>query len=122
MYGIYINCKDIPFIDYILIGAKLYETSSRNVLGRLLGERVALIETGNGRAIIRGYATIDFYKIIYHDDADARKSAMIFGNHYDIPDGGKKVFYHLKDVTSCKPYTLPDERINHGRSFTEFFV
>lgn len=122
MYGIYISCKAIPFIDYILTGAKEYETRSCNVLGRLLGKRVALIETGHGRAIIRGYATIDHYTTLYHDSLDARKSAWIFGTPYDIPNGGKKVFYHLKDVTRCEPYELPAERINHGRSYTEFFV
>ena len=122
MYGIFINCKALPFIDYILIGAKLYETRSRNMLGRLLGERVALIETGKGRAIIRGYATIDHYTVLYHDSIEARKSAWIFGTHYDIPDGGEKVFYHLKDATPCEPYGLPAERINHGRAYTEFFV
>lgn len=122
MYGIFINCKTIPFIDYILIGAKQYETRSRNMLSRLLGERVALIETGKGRAIIRGYATIDRYTTLYHNSLDARKSAWIFGTPYDIPDGGKKVFYHLKNVARCRPYELPDERINHGRAYTEFFV
>lgn len=120
MYGVYINCKKTLFIDYILIGAKSWETRSRNVLGRLLGERIALIETGKGRPMVWGYTTIDYYKILYHDSVDARKSAMIYGTDYDIPVGGKKVFYHLTNVVSCKPYLLPDERINHGRSYTEF--
>ena len=121
MYGIYINCKARPFVDYILVGAKPDETRSRNVFARIVGERVAIIETGKGCAAIRGYATIESCRTVFYDDVDARKSAKIFGTPYDIKPGAKKIFYRLSDVVQCKPYPVPCEKVNHGRSYTEFF-
>lgn len=121
MSGIYINCRVYPFIAWILSGVKLYETRTRNTLRALIGQRVALIETGTGHApTVRGYATIASAERIEHSDTEARKAARILGTSYDIRPGGAKVFYKLEDVQPCTPYPVPADRVNHGRSWTTY--
>ena len=120
MYGIYINCNHAQFIDLILSGAKPYETRKRNMLRNLIGKRVALIETGKGPAMIRGFATISSAERINFDNIDARKSARIFRTAYDIQPDGAKWFYKLSDVQNVDPFHSPADRVNHGRSWTEF--
>ena len=120
MPGIYINCSILPFITWILAGRKRYETRTRNMLRALVGQRVALIETGNGPAMVRGYATICAPEYVPYDHVQARQRAKILGTPYDIPEGGRKVFYYLTDIKKCTPYPVPADRINHGRAWTEF--
>ena len=123
MYGVYINCDGPEFIDLILSRRKLYETRGRNMLQRLLGHRVALIETRRGRRpLVRGYATIASAELVPDDGSLSatvhRMQAAIYRTPYDIPPGGKKWFYLLKDVTRCAPYPVPAEHENHGRAWT----
>lgn len=120
MYGIYINCKNTPFIDLIIKGLKPYETRTRNVLASLVGKRVALIETGKGCPTIRAMATIESARTVSYGDVVARTAACIIGTPYDVVPGKSKVFYKLANVTPVTPYKLPDNRINHGRSYTEW--
>lgn len=121
MFGIFINCKEAPFVNDILSRCKLEETRPYDVLRAVVGKRVALIETGTSPVgIIHGYATITGSRIVSYDDIPARKSACIYGTPYDIMPGETKVFYKLSRVRPCKPYPLPENHINHGRSFTEF--
>ena len=121
MFGIYINCKAEPFISDILSRRKPEETRPYDTLHAVTGKRVALIETGTGPVgIIRGYATITGSRVVSYDDISARKSACIYGTLYDIKPGETKVFYKLNRVRPCKPYPLPENHVNHGRSFTEF--
>ena len=121
MFGIYINCKTEPFIRDILSRRKPEETRPYDTLHAVTGKRVAIIETGTSRTgIIRGYATITGSRVVSYDDVSARKSACIYGTPYDIMPGETKVFYKLSSVMACKPYPLPENHINHGRSFTEF--
>lgn len=64
MKGININCKNVNYIDLILSGRKKIETrdviKGKDVgsLHKYLGQRVGLIETGRGKAMLCGYATI----------------------------------------------------------------
>ena len=121
MNGIYINCRAYPFITWILSGAKLYETRTRNTLRALVGQRVALIETGTGRApTVRGYATITGAERVEYSDTQARKAARILGTTYDILPGRAKIFYRLTDVQLCAPYPVPADRVNHGRAWTTY--
>lgn len=119
--GIFVNCKAAPFIDDMLNRRKPDETRRYNTLRAVIGKRIALIETGTHKTgIIRGYATITGSRVVSYDDVSARKSACIYGTPYDIMPGETKVFYKLSRVRACKPYPLPEDHINHGRSFTEF--
>lgn len=120
MYGIYINCSRAPFVSLILARVKSYETRPRDMLRALIGERVAIIETGRGPATIKGYATITRAETVGYSNARARKAAQIIGTPYDVRPGGKKVFYSLTDVEAVAPYPVPADHVNHGRSYTEF--
>lgn len=121
MNGMYINCRAWPFIAWILSGAKLYETRTRNTLRALVGQRVALIETGTGHTpTVRGYATIASAERVEYSDTEARKAARILGTSYDIRPDGAKVFYLLADVQPCTPYPVPADRVNHGRAWTTY--
>lgn len=122
MYGIYINCTRAPFIALILLCLKRNETRTRDVFRAIIGERVALIQSGkNGRpAVVRGYVTIGAPRRVSYDDTRARKAAYILGTPYDIKPGGYKVFYPMINPRRCKPYALPADHVNHGRSYCEF--
>ena len=56
--GIFINCKDEPFVDLIMENRKRVETRTKDVFKGLFGdvgqEFVALIETGKGTPTIKG--------------------------------------------------------------------
>lgn len=122
--AIFINCKRYPFIWHIITGTKKYETRTRNTLGRFLGERVLLVETGHGKPIVRCSAVIDRIVEVHTEDAwlpyimDADISN---GSEYDWqPDTKKKVLYHLTDVHQVEPFPLPDSCRRHGRVWAEY--
>ena len=119
--GIYINCRKYPFIDWIIALLKTYETRKRDMLHDLVGQRVAIIETGKGkRPMVRAMATVtESVTVPFHDRA-MREAAMIFRTEYDIIPKNTKVFYKLENVEAVKPYPVPENRVNHGRSWTEF--
>ena len=122
--AVFINCKRYPFIDQILRPIKLYETRTRNTLGRFLGERVLLVETGHGKPIVRGSAVISSVLQCFTRDAweTYRSSACIeAGSDYDWkPDTKKKVLYQLTDVQACEPFQLPESCRRHGRVWAEY--
>lgn len=121
MYAVYINCRRAPFLDLILSGSKLYETRSRDMLRRLVGQRVYLIETGTCPVpMVKASAVIASARSVPFSDVVARLSACIDGTPYDIKPDGAKVFYRLEDVQSVAPFPVPACRINHGRSYAEF--
>ena len=120
MYGVYINCRQQRFVDWILSGAKQDETRTRDVLRALVGQRVWLIETGRGAPVVRGSALVESSRRVPYADEAARRAAGIHGTPYDIPRGGEKVFYHLVDVRPVAHFPVPAARVNHGRSYTEF--
>lgn len=119
--AVYINCRQVPFIDRILSGLKTDETRSRDMLRRLVGQRVYLAETGTGPVpMVRASAVIAFARVVSFSDIVARQAACIAGTPYDIRPDGTKVFYRLTDVQPVAPFPVPACRINHGRSYTEF--
>ena len=121
MYGIYINCKKNPFIDWIISGQKTSETRTKNVLAPLVGKTVYIIETGTSRKpIVRAIADVVSSARVPFEDIEARRLAMIAGTDYDIKPGSFKVFYRLENVRSVAPFLAPDTRVNAGRSYTEF--
>lgn len=104
MYGININCKDIDYIAMILAHRKTIETRRKNTLKSLVGQRVGLIRTGKGPAMLVGYATISAVKV-YEDKKSFRRD---YKQHrvkprsaYDITD--RKHGYILTDVVACDP-------------------
>ena len=58
MIGIHINDNEIPYTQLILDGVKRFETRFRPTLRPFVGQRVAIIRTGKGKAEIVGTVRI----------------------------------------------------------------
>lgn len=117
-YGVYINTKSAPFVRQILDLEKSFETRTRNMLKDLVGERVYIIETGHGTPMVAGRATIASVEPVPYENEKMRESAKIIGTPYDIKPGSLKWFYKLENVEKLSPVPVPDNRVNHGRSYT----
>jgi len=103
--GVNINDKVQPFTDQILSGQKTIETRRTNSLRPYIGQRVGLIRTGKGQAMLVGFAVIG-EPIFYGTKADFKAD---FGLHlvgdkseFGFKRGGK-FGYPLTKVTRCKP-------------------
>lgn len=125
--AIFINCSRHPFIQKIMSLDKLYETRTRNTMKKLmesyLGERILLVETGNGDPIVRCSAVIDHVIAVY-TKSDWEKYlpyTMTAGTDYDWkPDTKVKWLYHLSDVQPVEPFALPDSCCRHGLVWAEY--
>lgn len=100
--GVNINDADTPFTRMILNGSKTVETRNTPTLDSLIGKRVALIQTGCGKAHIVGTAVIDC-RYIYHnaDEFDDHAWAhQVYGGRYHIDNSptGMKYGYGLSEV------------------------
>ena len=122
---IFINCSAAPFIDDIISGKKKYETRTRDMLRRFVGQRVLLAETGSGRPVVRCSARIRYHSVITDRNYWTyflRKDACIpAGSRYDWqPDTRKKHIYCLEDVQPVSaPFPAP-EGVRHGRVWMEY--
>ena len=120
---IFINCKTEPFVNDIMCYLKQYETRNRNTLGRFIGERVLLAETGHGTPLVKCSAVIDCYWDVRSEDGwnRLRNSHRVpVGSSYDWkPDTKVKWLYHLKDVQPVVPFRLPSSCRRHGRVWAE---
>lgn len=110
-------------MDDILCRLKEYETRNRNTLGRFLGERVLIAETGYRRPIVKCSAIIDeIIKVTSKDDWDEYldQTWVPVGSSYDWkPETKVKWLYGLKDVIPCTPFIPPEDR-RHGRVWMEY--
>ena len=121
---IFINCTVEPYVDDIMSYLKQYETRTRNTLGRFLGERILLAETGNGRPLIKCSVVIDeIISVTTKEDWDEYlgQTWIPVGSIHDWqPDTKIKWLYHLTDVKPvAEPFRLPTECIRHGRVWAE---
>lgn len=113
LMGININCKKQNFIDQILNGEKTIETRSCYSLRPYVGKRVGLIETGNGRAKLKGFATIK-EEVIYRtkDSFDEDFSKHRVAKESPFYFNGIKYGYVLTDVEKLNE---PIEVYTNGR-------
>lgn len=123
MYAIYVNEPGhIPYARLIAEAYKTLETRSRNVFKQIIGERVAIIRTSrHSKPMVVGYATISKAEYVSKDVFQQLFSKHLVppGSNFDCKGAGKWC-YTMTDATPCEPYPLPQNRINHGRSYTEF--
>ena len=109
MKGININDKDYPFTDYILDGIKTIETRRTNSLKSVVGQRVGIIRTGRGKAMIVGY--VDVARVKRYDTEnefrkDYTKHLVEKDSKYDISADGK-YGYILENPQRCEPVAAP---------------
>ena len=121
---IFINCTTEPYIDDIMGRLKEYETRNRNTLGRFLGERVLLAETGHGLPLIKCSAVIDqIISVSTKEDWEEylEMTWVPVGSKHDWQPNTKiKWLYHLSDVQPVKPFRLPPSCRRHGRVWAEY--
>lgn len=106
MKGVNINDKQIPFTDLILEFLKTVETRNTRSLHSLVGQRVGIIRTGCGKALLVGY--VDIVEEIEYKDVDAfredyKRHLVEPGTKYDIKPNGKKYGYVLANPERCEP-------------------
>ena len=120
---IFINCTDEPFVKDIMDILKQYETRNRNTLGRFLGERVLLAETGHGQPLVKCSAVIDqVISVTTKEQWDEYLWASWIpeGSKYDWqPDTKVKWLYHLSNVKPVVPFRLGSDCVRHGRVWAE---
>lgn len=125
--GIFINCKDEPFVELIMEHRKRVETRTKDVFKGLFdgkdSEFVFLIETGNGVPIIRGEARIErgcFVDAEVFDKCMRSLSCVYKGSKYDSDKG--KWCYPIRWAYKTRTFHLPKNAVRHGRSWCEFEV
>lgn len=124
MYGVFINEDRVAWAQLIVQRIKLAETRSRNMLKRLVGDRVAIISTQRGRKpMIIGYADITSADFVSAEDFFSPewvlKHQVLPGMEYACTGKGKWC-YTMSNAEPCEPYLLPEDAIRHGRSYVEF--
>lgn len=125
MKGVFINCSSYPFIEAILRRDKTGETRTKDVLRSMFDpdkevEYVALIETGTGKARVRGYAM--FERGMHYSDTSIRVMDHILKlahTKYES-DGSSKYVYWIYCPERCDEYDLPSNAIRHGYSWCEW--
>jgi len=103
--GVNINDKVQPFTDQILSGQKTIETRRTNSLRPYIGQRVGIIRTGRGKAMLVGFAVIGepiFYGTKAEFSADFARHQVGDKSKFGFKRGGK-FGYPLTMVTRCKP-------------------
>ena len=106
MMGINVrNTKDKPFADLIVDGLKTMETRESNSLHSYVGERIAIVRTGMGKAFAIGAVTITHY--IWTDSESIFNSyenmhMVEKGNPFYIKQGIGKYMYFLDNAVRYK--------------------
>ena len=123
-YGIFVaRSGKVRYAIEIVDGRKPIETRNRNMLGRLVGERIALIETKQNKSPrIVGYATIKEAFFCPSDQFDKYRNMTLIpkGDAYDCKGKGKWM-YVLENPVHCKPELFDKSKVvYHGRSYCEF--
>lgn len=93
------NAAGMPYADAIVDGMKLYETRDNDSLRPYVGQRVAIVRTGEGQAKAIGEVTIG--EPILVDEARFRElqdqHLVPPGSSFDIEPGGQKYLYPMQD-------------------------
>lgn len=124
MYGIFV--KGPFYASFICDGTKTIETRSRDMLKKLVGERVAVINTGIWkRPRVIGYVTITGKWYCPDDKFDDYfyKHWVMAGDEFYTAGRGKWM-YELTDPEELPlvGYELPADAVRHGRSWCEFTI
>ena len=113
---------ETTYVDQIMSGMKTIETRSKNMLHKLVGERVAVVSTGRGRIpLIVGTVYIRDVEFIPAERWDMYREETLVprGSKHDCRGKGKWG-YILDDPKQCYPRPLPANAVRHGRSWCEF--
>lgn len=123
--GIHINDKLQPFTAMILSGKKTIETRDNAKLDQYMGQRVGIIRTGKGKAMLVGFADIATVSISWKYPYQFRQyfkdHRVHAGSPYDMKPGRRKHGYFLQNVQKIDPIELPSETYTHDRTARELY-
>jgi predicted transcriptional regulator len=106
------NEAGFAFADWIVDGIKTIETRRKPNLDRLIGQRIKIIRTGQGKAQVIGEVTVTSskqYTSKAQFEADYKQHLVAPGSQFDF--GGSKVGYMLTNPKRYqKPYDAPYPR------------
>ena len=126
MYGIFVNEDHMPYANWIVSGLKTIETRNKNMLGKLVGERVAIIATAHKGykrhdPYIIGYATIAKADYVTQNEFELYRDETMIDpkDYYDCGANGKWLYF-MRKPEACCPKPLPKNATYHGRSYCEF--
>ena len=112
MMGINVRNTDIPFADLIVDGIKTIETRDTPSLSPYIGQRVAIVRTGAGKALAIGEVTIVGHSFANSEEVFDKlvdQHHVTKGDLFYIKDKGK----HLYHLTDSVRYTEP-KPVAHG--------
>jgi len=106
------NEEGFAFADWIVDGLKTIETRRKPNLDRLIGHRIKIIRTGQGKAQVIGEVTVTGskqYTTKAEFEADYQQHLVRSGSQFDF--AGSKVGYLLTNPKRYKqPYDAPYPR------------
>lgn len=111
--GVNISDKVQAFTDQILSGQKTIETRRTNSLRPYIGQRVGIIRTGRGKALLVGFMDIGipvFYRTKAEFSADFGRHRVGDKSPFRFKRGGK-FGYPLSNVTRCVPVPVKSRGI-----------
>lgn len=125
MIGIYVhNSIGIPYADAIVNGSKTVETRTRDVLGRFVGNCVAIVRTRDRHpADIVGVVHISHKKFCTKDELDGMrdKTCIPPGSKFDCNGKGKWCYFFDESMKMLKPIPLSDVVVvRRNMSWCEF--
>ena len=84
----------LRFADLIVDGQKRYETRNSNSLKPWEKQRVGIIRTGEGKAMLIGYATIgEGFKVTQEEFSDLYEGHLVLaGSEFDADENGKWIY------------------------------
>ena len=108
MIGVNVNSKSIPYADLIIDGLKLYETRNSNSLKPYIGQRVAIVRTGAGKAQAIGTVEIGEPLVVGPEQFRELQALHLVpeGSTFDIQPGGTKHLYPMRNprrFTQARP-------------------
>ena len=106
------NEAGFPFADWIVDGLKSIETRRQPNLDRLIGHRIKIIRTGQGRAQVIGEVTVigsKQYRTKAECESDYQQHLVRSGSQFDF-DGGKIGYLLTNPQRYNQPYDAPYPR------------
>lgn len=113
MMGININDRSANYTGMIIAGEKTVETRRTRSLDSVIGQRVGIIRTGCGPAMLVAFATVcepHWYADASEWQQGRSDHRVPVGSEHDAPDGCKWG-YPLRDVEPVTPRVITSRGI-----------
>ena len=91
----------IRYADEIISGKKVYESRNTDSLRPYVGQRIAIVRTGEGSAKAIGEVTLGEPIVVNEEQFNAMREQHLVpaGSTFDVPPGGVKYLYPVQEPT-----------------------